>query len=364
VLGGMRARPGQVVPVTEVIAYILAAGESLPEGLDEGGPSAPPLRATPVARKRAAEAGIDIREIAPGDAGRVRREHVEAYLAAGKPRATPAARRLARELGLGLAGIAGTGPRGRVQAADVRAAGVAAPGAELEETVIPLEGMRQTIARRLQESWRSAPHITFTADADMAAALALRDEFNALAEAVDGSRVSVTAILVKACAWALQRHPRLNASLQGDVVHRYQAANIGVAVAVDEGLIVPVIRRAESLGIGEIAGQLEGLARRAREGRLMPDDVSDGTFTISNLGMYGIKQFTAVINPPQAAILAVGCIAKRAVVIERGGGDRVVVRPLMAMTLSADHRLLDGVVAARFLQDVVTAVEKPGLLLY
>jgi pyruvate dehydrogenase E2 component (dihydrolipoamide acetyltransferase) len=344
ILGGVRAQAGDVVPVTSVIAFVLQPGEEPP-----GDQPSPKLDG--------------FQEIGLGE---------------GKRRATPAARSMARQHGLDLAQIRGSGPRGRVQSADVRAVVeqmrlevtpqpilAAPPPAE----VLPLQGMRRTIAARMQHSYQTTPHIMLTVEADMAAAQALRHELNGHAEAVGAPHVSVTAILVKVCAWALRRHRRVNASLLADGLHVHESVNIGVAVALDEGLIVPVICQAERLGIGEIAGRLDDLTDRARQGRLTPDEVSGGTFTISNLGMYNIDHFTAIINPPESALLAVGRIAKRAVV-ERASspagemGDEVVVRPMMHITLAADHRVLDGAVAARFLGDVVNGLEHPSLLLW
>ncbi len=388
ILGGILVQKGDVVPVTEVIAFILQPGEELPG--DQAAPvkkaEAPPVRrATPVAQRMAAEAGIDLNQVPTADpAGKVRRQDVETYLVQlaaapvepsvkeAKRRATPAARRVARQHGLDLAQVAGRGPRGRVQEADVLAAVsqmrrpmLAAPSVA---EVIPLQGMRRTIATRMQHSYQTAPHITLTVEADMSAAQALRNELNARAEALGAPRISVTAILVKVCAWALQRHRRVNASLVDEAgqeaVRLHASSNVGVAVALDEGLIVPVIGQAERLGIADIASQLQDLTERARQGLLTPDDVSGGTFTLTNLGMYGIEHFTAIINPPESAILAVGRIARRAIVVERETGEEIAIRPLMSMTLSADHRVLDGAVAARFLQDVVEALEQPSLLLW
>ncbi len=402
-LGGILVQKGDVVPVTEVIAFILQPGEKVPDehAAPVSATEEPQVRrATPVAQRMAVEAGIDLNQVPTSDpAGKIKRQDVENYLAqlatasvepsiapsvtvkGKKPRATPAARRVAREHGLDLAQLEGRGPRGRVQEADVVAAirqmrpeiapppGLAAPpGAE----VVPLQGMRRTIATRMKQSYQTAPHITLTVEADMSAAQALRHELNARAETVSAPRISFTAILVKVCAWALQRHRWVNASLRSgtgneaseEAIHLHEWSNVGVAVALDEGLIVPVVRQAERLGIAEIARQLQDLTDRARQGLLTPDDVSGGTFTITNLGMYGIEHFTAIINPPESAILAVGRIAKRAIVMEREAGDEVVIRPMMHMTLSADHRVLDGAVAARFLQDVVEALEHPSLLLW
>ncbi|MCL6429585.1 MAG: 2-oxo acid dehydrogenase subunit E2 [Anaerolineae bacterium] len=377
VLRGIRVQPKQVVPVASVIAYVVAPGEELAEeavGVElpgAGRPVAtepPPQRATPLAEKRAAEAGIDISEVPQARlAGRVTRQDVEEYLAGrqSRVRATPAARRSARERGVELGLVAGSGPRGRIQQRDVLLASHrGAPPGEGGDEVVPYEGLRHRIGSRLQASYQTAPHITLTVEADMTAAERLRTELNALADQAGEPRVSVTAILVKVCAWALRRHRWVNASLQGAEIRLRRVVNVGVAVALDDGLIVPVIHNADRLGIGEISARLDDLARRAREGALTPDEVSGGTFTITNLGMFGVDRFTAIINPPESAILAVGRIAKRAVVAEGPTGDSVVVRPTVALTLSADHRVLDGAVAARFLQDVVRALESPAIVLW
>ncbi len=379
-LAGICAQPGQVVPVATTIAHILGPSEELPAVRELAaslsapqGKAEAPLRATGVARKRAAEAGIDIGKVSPqGPGGRVMSEDVERYLAVRPDtgsalRTTPAARRIAREKGLDLAGIIGSGPRGRIQARDIEAAAAKpAPAGEPmgEWEAIPLDGMRRRIAERMQQSYQTAPHIALTVEVDVGRLLALRDELNALAVASREPKISVTAILVKACAWALQRHRRVNASLHGDEIHLHNLANIGIAVALDDGLIVPVLRRAERLSISEIAAQLGEMTTRARQGRLLPDDVSEGTFTLSNLGMFGVKQFTAIINPPQAAILAVGRIAKQPTIIEGESGDEIAIRQLLNLTLSSDHRVLDGATAAAFLQDLVRVLENPGVLLY
>lgn len=376
VLRGIRVGPKQVVPVASIIAYIAAPDEEFVEGgMGAGGPAGrpvatepPPQRATPLAEKRAAEAGIDISEVPQARlAGRVTRQDVEEYLAGrqSRVRATPAARRAARERGVELGLVAGSGPRGRIQQRDVLLASQpVTPSLGEGDEVVPYEGLRHRIGSRLQASYQAAPHITLTVEADMTAAERLRAELNALADRAGEPRVSVTAILVKVCAWALRRHRWVNASLQGAEIRLRRAVNVGVAVALDGGLIVPVIHNADRLGLGEISARLDDLVRRAREGALTADEVSGGTFTITNLGMFGVDRFTAIINPPESAILAVGRIAKRAVVAEGATGDSVVVRPTVALTLSADHRVLDGAVAARFLQDVVRALESPAVVLW
>jgi pyruvate dehydrogenase E2 component (dihydrolipoamide acetyltransferase) len=194
----------------------------------------------------------------------------------------------------------------------------------------------------------------------MSRALALVEDVRSRFADSDGPRVTLTAFLVKACAWALQRHPALNASLEGEHILEWAEINIGVAVAVEEGLIVPVIHGADELGLVEIATRLTDLTTRAREGRLRPEDVQGGTFTLSNLGMFGVDRFTAILNPPQAAILAVGRVAKRPLVIE---DDRVVVRPMATLTLTADHRVVDGALAGGFLDELRGAIERPGVLM-
>ncbi len=378
VLRGIRVEPKQVVPVASIMAYIAAPGEELVEGdIGEGKAAAggpvvaepSPRRATPLAAKRAAEAGVDISEVPQARrSARVTRQDVEDYLAGRPPRsrATPAARRAARERGVELGLVTGSGPRGRIQQRDVLLASCrAAPSlGEGGDEVVPYEGLRYRIGSRLQASYQVAPHITLTVEADMTAAERLRAELNALADRAGGPRITVTAILVKVCAWALRRHRWVNASLEGAEIRLRRAVNVGVAVALDDGLIVPVIHNADRLGLGEISARLHDLGRRAREGALSPDEVSGGTFTITNLGMFGVDRFTAIINPPESAILAVGRIAKRAVVVEGSAGDSVVVRPTVALTLSADHRVLDGAVAARFLEDVVRALESPAIVLW
>lgn len=398
ILDGVRYAAGDVVPVTQVIAFIRKPGETLaasgataPAPVAEQAPAAPaearPSRVTPVAAKMARDAGVDLAGVAgTGVGGRVTREDVTQFLttsrervANGKARSVPAARRLAREMGVDLADVAGSGPRGRVQSADVLAvverarqgvADEAAPAApEPQPTLpsagglrvaraIPMTGMRRTIATRLQKAAQEIPHITFDADIDVTAAEALRTRANARLKAGQ-AKVSLTAVIARTCAWALGRHELLNSRLDGDSILVLEDVNIGVAVAVDEGLIVPVVRDADRKGIGEIAADIAGLTERARAGRLRPEDVQDGTFTISNLGMFGVDRFTAIINPPQVAILAVSRATPRIVPDTEG---RPVTRPIMTVTLAADHRVVDGAVAARFLSDVREALEQPQLL--
>jgi pyruvate dehydrogenase E2 component (dihydrolipoamide acetyltransferase) len=267
--------------------------------------------------------------------------------------------------------VEGTGPGGRIQSEDVRRAAEAlragvspealeAPARPAIRRRVPLAGMRRIIAERMSRSVREAPQFTVSIDVEMGRAMAIVEDLAAWAEREGGPRVTLTALLVKACAWALRRHPALNATLEGEEILEWEDVNIGVAVAVPEGLVVPVIPEADRRGVWEIARMLEEKVGQAREGRLRPEDVQGGTFTLSNLGMYGIDRFTAILNPPQAGILAVGRVAKRPVV---GEGDEVVVRPVATLTLTADHRVIDGAQAAQFMDDLRWVLERPGILL-
>ncbi|MEJ2264818.1 MAG: dihydrolipoamide acetyltransferase family protein [Anaerolineales bacterium] len=381
ILKGVCAREGDRVPVTEVIAFIAQSGEELLEiprqgyaetPLSEKPPGRQNRRLTPLAQRIADERGIDINAIPiSGTSPWIRRRDVERYktfLAIGggerKKRATPAARRAARESGVDLRQVNGSGPRERVQEADVRAASESPTTEPRVLEILPLKGIRRTIAERMQSSYQTAPHITLTVEVDMTEAESVRRSLNERADLLKVTSIPVTAFLVKVCAWALRRHPRINAALRDEEIYVYEPANIGVAVALEDGLIVPVIQRADKLGLAEIAARLEELQERAHQGRLGPQDVHGGTFTISNLGMFGIDQFTAILNPPESGILAIGRIVKRPIAVETRGHDEVVIRAMMRLTLSADHRVIDGAVAARFLQDVVAALENPNLLLW
>ena len=261
--------------------------------------------------------------------------------------ATPVARRLAREAGLDLSALRGTGPAGRVIEADVRAAiGAAdvsqrAAAAEdaLGPTVAssPLAGRRRTIAQRMAQSAREIPHIYLTREIEMSAARGAR------------RGASYTAVIVWAASRALRAHPELRASLEGETVVVHEAVHVGVAADTPTGLIVPVVRDADRKDLPVIDEEIDALVRRAREDTLTLDDVSGATFTVSNLGMWGVDEFTALINPPQAAILAVGAVRLRPWVV---GGDALTVRPVCRVTLAVDHRIADGAAGARFLDEL------------
>jgi pyruvate dehydrogenase E2 component (dihydrolipoamide acetyltransferase) len=281
----------------------------------------------------------------------------------GRIKASPLARRIARERGIELRSLRGTGPDGRIVAEDVErgqvstpsqtAAPAAAPSGEIES--VPLTSIRKTIARRLTAAWQ-APVFQLTVSADMTRANDLVAQARALNPDV---RVTVTDLLTKLCAQALMRHRDVNVQYSEDALLRFPTANVGIAVAAPQGLIVPVIRSVERLALAEVATARGEIVGRARENKLTTQDLEGGTFTISNLGMFGIEQFVAVINPPQAAILAVGATVDTPVA--RGG--EVVVRPMLTMTLTVDHRAVDGAAGADFLRTVKQFVEEPALSL-
>ena len=281
-------------------------------------------------------------------------------------KASPMARAIARDQGIDLSTVTGSGPGGRVVKADVEA--VAAPAApapaapapapakpaaaDVEE--VPLSGMRKTVARRLVESMQSAPHFYLTIQVDVDALLELRAELNRrLAD--EGTKLSVNDLLVKACAVTLRAHPDINVSWGGDKLLRHRRVHVGIAVAVEGGLIVPVVRDADQKSVSQISREAKAPIERARAGKLRPDEFTGGTFTISNLGMFGIDQFTAVINPPEAAILAVGATTSEPVVHD----GRLGTRQRMKLTMSIDHRAVDGATGAQFLAGLKAVLEEP-----
>ncbi len=283
--------------------------------------------------------------------------------AGGRVKASPLARRIARERGIELAAIAGTGPDGRIVAEDVervqeRAGGTApppAPPAEVE--IVQLTSVRKTIARRLSEAW-AAPVFQLGVSIDMTEALHLREQL--VTRLAEGEvKPTVNDVLTKLVGVALMRHRAVNATFDGDSIQRFPLAHVGMAVAAPNGLVVPVIRDAGRATVHEIAQQRADLVTRARDGKLTLDDMQGGTFTISNLGMFGVEQFVAVLNPPQVAILAVGAVKETPVVVD----GEIDVAPLLQVTLTCDHRAIDGADGAEFLRTLVALVEQPGLAL-
>ncbi len=370
---------GQTAPVGQMIAVIAAEDEDISS---LGGGAAPAEAAPAAAAEKPAKAEERKEEPAPAPAPAAPAAAASEPAAArapagedgGRVKASPLARRLASEAGVALEDVRGSGPGGRITKADIEAASArgaapakaaAAPrprytpaveGPEVEE--IPHTQMRKTIARRLAESIGPVPTFYLTIDVDATRLTDARQRVNARLEK-EGVKASVNDFILKAVAMALARHPEVNASWGDDAIRRYRRVHVGVAVAVDEGLITPVIRDADRKGIADISVEMRELAERARAKRLKPEEYTGATFSVSNLGMFGIHEFTAIINPPEAGILAVGAAEERPV-IENG---EIVVRSRMKMTMSCDHRLIDGATGARFLQTLRDMLEEPMMML-
>jgi len=370
-------KEGGTVPVGEVIAVIAdqdedisgisgpagatgPASEVAEEGDAEAEPSEPPAHSTepePAVSPPSPEGAPE-----PEEGGRVK--------------ASPLARRMAREAQVDLSRIRGSGPGGRIVKRDVESARDAAPthpgagasapavfartpvekGVDFED--VPLSQMRKTIAKRLVESISPVPHFFLRIPVDMTRILDARKRVNAMLEA-SGEKVSINDFVLRATAQALAHHPEVNAQWNGDSVRRHYRVHLGVAVAVDEGLITPVIRDADRKGLAEIGREVKELAARGREKRLQPEEYTGSTFSVSNLGMFGIHEFTGVINPPEAGILAVGGIEDTPV----AEGGQVTVKPVMRVTMSCDHRVIDGATGARFLQTLKGMLEEPAAIL-
>jgi pyruvate dehydrogenase E2 component (dihydrolipoamide acetyltransferase) len=345
-------------PVGQTIAYIGKEGEEVAEAEPADAPTPAEPAETGSASKAAPEKPQSVAE--PQTAPTSASASAEAQTNGGRIKASPLARRIARERGIELSSLQGTGPEGRIVAEDVERGAVAKPAApaavptgEIES--VPLTNIRKTIARRLTAAWE-APVFQLTVSADMTRANELVARSRELNPDV---RVTVTDLLTKVCAQALMRHRDVNVQYTDDALLKFPTANVGIAVAAPQGLIVPVIRSVERLSLAEVGTARGDIVGRARENKLTAQDLADGTFTISNLGMYGIEQFVAVINPPQAAILAVGATLDTPVA--RNGS--VEVRPMMTMTLTVDHRAVDGAAGADFLRTVKQYVEEPALAL-
>jgi pyruvate dehydrogenase E2 component (dihydrolipoyllysine-residue acetyltransferase) len=365
---------GDEIEVGRTIAFIGDEGDELPDvSADKRAPTSKEAAAPVVESEREEGSAAPARE---AERERGRKASVQAQgepegapVAAtapsngGRIKASPLARRIARERGIDLAALTGTGPEGRIVAEDVERAAVAppkappAPAPRPSEDVewVELSPLRKTVARRLIEAW-AAPAFQISMSAEMARAQELRAR---LVERHPDAPPTVTDVLTKVCAVALMRHRAVNSLYMGDRIAVHPSANVGIAVASERGLVVPVIPGCERLTVAEIAAARADLVSRAREGKLQAADLEGGTFTISNLGMYGVEQFIAVLNPPQAAILAVGAIEDRP--LARAG--EVVVRPMLTLTLTCDHRTIDGATAADFLRTVKDFLEEPGLTL-
>jgi pyruvate dehydrogenase E2 component (dihydrolipoamide acetyltransferase) len=285
-------------------------------------------------------------------------------------KASPVARRIAGELGVDLSSVNGTGPEGRVTETDVRAAAKsksAAPATKVPAAVkagesarIQLSGMRKIIAQRLVESLGPVPHFYLNIDIDAAPLMEAREELKSAGEDADAAKITVNDFVLKASVQAAVKVPRVNASFDGDAIVQYADIDLGIAVAIEDGLLTPVIRAAQNKSLREISGLAKDLAHRARNKRMKPEEFQGGTFTVSNLGGMGIDSFSAVINPPQGFILAVGRITKVPVVDDC---DQIVVGHRMSLTMSCDHRVIDGALGAEYLKELRHLLENPALLL-
>lgn len=408
VLKGIRAgvAPGMLVPVGETVAFIAAAQENVPTLPPLGGAkqeitpppaaesvpvtaerapaqtvSAAPgeIRATPVVRKLARELGIDLAVVAgTGPEGRISEQDVRNYADAAQkpdqeaaaPLVSPIARRIAEERGIDLSRVTGTGPRGQITKEDViqfvpappapTPDAAAASTGSSSDVWLDLNPIQRLTGQRMLESVQTAPHFALSADVDMTNALELRETWMSAVTEETGERLSVTGILVKIVAATLKSFPRANASFLDGRIKLYSEINIGVAMGTEQGLVVPVIRDANSKSLAQITRELKTLQGKAASMRFSPDDLNGGTLTISNLGMYGVDRFSAIINPTQSAILAVGRIIKTPVGMP---DDSIALRPLMNCTLSIDHRSMDGVQGARFLALLKERLTHPYLLI-
>ncbi|HKX05528.1 MAG TPA: dihydrolipoamide acetyltransferase family protein [Methylomirabilota bacterium] len=392
ILSAVTAREGDVIPVGHTIAQIASAAEAAstlsPQGRGQGeGPAveAPPgdtrVKASPLARKIAEEHGVDLTRVKTAS-GKIEKADVLAYVESQRVVATPAnggaghlvaaspkARRLAAERGIDLRALKGSGPGGAVLVMDLPLVGVpagtvAAPVTQPTPVTQPAsrkgEGggvgtVWRIMAERMTASWTSAPHFYLVREVNVTRLVA----WLATARKQTGAHVTYTDLLVKLVAATLVQHPRVNVSWKDGALERHPDVNVGLAVALEDGLVVPVLHRADTLGLAELVTRREDLVARAQAGKLRPADIQGGVFTISNLGMYGVDAFSAIVNPPQAAILAVGRITDRVVPLD----GRPAVQPTMVLTLSCDHRALDGARGAQFLGALADLIEEPLALL-
>jgi pyruvate dehydrogenase E2 component (dihydrolipoamide acetyltransferase) len=376
-LAGIKYPIGTMVPVTEIIAYIVQPGEEIPSDAKtatkthavpqtQNNQQPSSLKISPVAEKLLQENHLNANDISgSGPGGLITRTDVEKYLEKsklfpGRVKATPAAKRIGKERNIDLSDIKGSGPGGRIQAQDIVSEktslleGNTSAGELTVLKEIPMVGMRRTIAENMSRSMREAPHMTLQIDVVMDAVEDQRKAINAK-KMNESERISATAVIVKAVALAIQKNPIINSHYTAEKILIFNEINIGVATALEEGLIVPVIHSADHKTISHISAELNDLALQARESRLKPENMLNGTFTISNLGMMGIDRFTAIINPPQSAILAVGAIKRQIVSDDDKMGLRT--KRVATMTLSADHRVMDGAQAAHFLMDIRNMLE-------
>lgn len=351
-LAGVTAAPGDVVPVGQTIAWLLASGESVPSH--------------ELSSRPAVGVPQNLAEISPHPANSLEGTRT----AANRIKVSPKARRVAQEHGIDLTRLSGSGSGGEILVSDVLAARSSAPNAKTASPLAADPSVRaaasasgqalSTVARlmaeRTAQSWTTVPHFFLTREVDAGGLTEAKEKLSRPAGASRGVRVTHTDLLIAAVARALEKHPRLNASWTGQAIQYHDEINVGIAMAVEDGVVTGVIRGSNKLDVSEIAAQRSELAERAKSARLHPNDITGATFTISNLGMYHVNAFTAIIVPPQAAILAAGEIADRVVAVD----GKPVVRPMISLTLSCDHRVVDGARAAEFMQTLALAMQNLG----
>lgn len=365
---------GDTVKVHEIIAYMGEEGESLPEGNEvvvenpglaviEDATTA--IRKTPAANKLAKDQGIALSAVqGTGPKGRVHKKDVEVYLESQSVKITPLARKITETLNIDANELTGSGHNGKITKTDVLDS-VVPTQQSVESTVShnvkkkPFKGIRKVIAERMAESYYSAPHVTLSVEINMAQSVLLRTQLLPLIEKQTGYRLSYNDLIIKAVAQAMKHNKSLNVSLQGDEIYQYEEVNIGFAVALDDGLVVPVIKQVDQLSLSDIVMASKEVVTNIKNGKLNPAYFEAGTFTISNLGMYAVDTFTPIINQPQSAILGVGRIVEKPVVKNK----EVMIEPTMHLSLSFDHRIIDGAPAAQFLTDLKELLENPMKML-
>jgi pyruvate dehydrogenase E2 component (dihydrolipoamide acetyltransferase) len=346
ILAGIKAAVGADIPVGQTIAWIVAPGE------------APPVESASTAPT--ARAGSHAKTESPHAATTPASTLTHAPASSAGVKTSPKARRLAKELGVDLATVRGSGPGGEILAADVQAASAPASGAEEKSGSIEVpSSLGRIMAERTTQSWTTVPHFFVSREIEATGLNVYRERIVPEIESSHQVRITHTDLLVALAARVLLKHPRLNASWSAEGIRLHDYVNMGIAIAVNDGVVAAVIHSAHTASLAEISVQRRDVAERARAGKLRPADIADATFTISNLGMYQVDQFSAIITRPQAAILAVGGIADRVVAVQ----GQPAVRPMMTLTVSCDHRVADGARAALFLRDLAAATREPAKIL-
>lgn len=382
VLHEIRVQDGQKVEVGSTIAILLEEGEEAPAPGSETRKEDAGASVKEGSKKQAEDPQVEKEEGKAKETLEKRDESRQPASAStesgGRVKASPLARKVAAELGVDLSSVSGSGPGGRVVEADVRGAGKegsakpaaakSAPAASApadlsaagESETIALTGMRRVIAQRLLESKTQIPHFYLFAEVDAGELMKFRKRVNESAEASGEPKITVNDFVLKAAVVAAQRNPKVNATFAGDSIVQFKDVNLSVAVAVDDGLVTPVIRDAGSKSLREISSAVKDLATRARSKKLKPEEYAGGTITVSNLGSYGVDSFSAIINPPQSLIISVGAIVKKPVV---GANDQIVVGQRVIVGLSCDHRVVDGAIGAAYLAELKRLLESPAMML-